>query len=574
MGISELIYQTRKIFLVLQGFLVRRLNTYKERCYMEQYEVAMKTKKYLIGEMENFFNEYIEKYLNDIGYLQFYPLILAEELYSMNSKNPMIVADEMYKLSWFVSNIKSKINVQQSCNSFKFNKTKYLNFKDKYFTKISNLYWVYKEIITKLDDIYSPVSLFLEGGSKEYKLIWPLISSPIQATAIYYYQTFDKEILEFENKTRSAPIQYIMSKIMVSLEKGSLDTFKQFDEKLYCLCTKCVEIDINKLGGRIRSSEIKSSADLVKFLSYFYYHSIIKKYNINSIFNVDEQHNPKDYLIKKEKSELIEELVNITDLSEGKINKLINYFIFEKNGSFNEFPLFDYNGTIYWCPFSWILNDFQFSIVNGHYFKNIEFQHRDKTISHSVVAEIENKFKQYSNLKVKTEFYYEYKLENKKVNSDIDVAILDEKNKTLLIIECKWKDNFYAIAGEEIITKVYRGLQKIYSDQIHKHMGYFQNNKESINRIFNNKVLNTNDIDIQYIVVDKRSQLFIDDMKLVPLFGLLYLAENISEKDDLNLKKLLNTISSFKTSIEYICNEPKMYNIDDDLKVLSEDLYF
>lgn len=88
------------------------------------------------------------------------------------------------------------------------------------------------------------------------------------------------------------------------------------------------------------------------------------------------------------------------------------------------------------------------------------------------MATIEQKFNAYKNLKVKTEFYYEYYQAGKKINSDLDVVILDELNKVLLVIECKWKDNFYAIAGQEIITKVYRGVQKIYSDQIEKHKGF------------------------------------------------------------------------------------------------------
>lgn len=538
---------------------------------METYKAALKIKAFLLQKLESFFNEYIERYSKNIGYLQFYPLILIEDLYLANEHNPEKVSDKMYELSWFIASIRKRIKTSQlEHDIFVFNINDYNKFQKEYSEEISKNYWVYREIMTKLDDIYSPVSLSLESeaNSNKYKMIWPLISSPINSEAIYFYNAFNKKELEYGKKIKSEPIEYIMSKFMANKFD---DLYKGFDEKLYALCMKCVAIDIDKLGGSIKSKSIKSSEDLKRFVGYFYYKSLVHKV-FNSIKNPFVISNPSENLIQVSKNELLLNLYEVTGLSEGKIDKLLEYFTFKDSGSFNEFPFIEDNDLIYWSPFAWILNDFQFSIVNGHYFKNIVFQNRDKTISHSLVANIDSKFNEYNNLKVEKEYYYEYFLNGQKINSDIDVAILDEKNKALLIIECKWKDNFYAIAGQQVITKVFRGVQKIYSDQISKHRGFFENNSDAVKNIFKDTKLKREEIKIHYIVVDKRSQLFIDDFELVPVYGLLYLAEVKGKGDYLNLRGLIDAINSFQTSIEYICNDPKVYKIDEEIILLSEDL--
>ena len=59
-------------------------------------------------------------------------------------------------------------------------------------------------------------------------------------------------------------------------------------------------------------------------------------------------------------------------LSRDSVMSYIDYFSMDVNvtsGNFTEFPLLKFKNKIIWTPSSIVLNDFQFSIVNGHYYK-------------------------------------------------------------------------------------------------------------------------------------------------------------------------------------------------------------
>lgn len=105
-----------------------------------------------------------------------------------------------------------------------------------------------------------------------------------------------------------------------------------------------------------------------------------------------------------------------------------------------------------------------------------------------------------------------------------------------------------------------------------KNIRVFKNDYEAIKKIFPELNINTEEFDIHYIVVDKRSQIFIDDLKLVPIFGLLYLAKIYSSEQILNLTDLINEINSYNTSVDYSFNELKKYVINEQLILLTEDI--
>lgn len=121
---------------------------------METYKAALKIKSFLLQKIENFFNEYVESYSENIGYLQFYPLIMIEDLYLANECSPENVSDKMYELSWFIASIRKRIKISQlEHDIFAFNINDYNKFQKEYSEEISKNYWIYREIMTKLDDI-------------------------------------------------------------------------------------------------------------------------------------------------------------------------------------------------------------------------------------------------------------------------------------------------------------------------------------------------------------------------------------------------------------------------------------
>jgi len=136
-------------------------------------------------------------------------------------------------------------------------------------------------------------------------------------------------------------------------------------------------------------------------------------------------------------------------ISRDSVMSYIDYFSMDVNvtsGNFTEFPLLKFKNKIIWIPSSIVLNDFQFSIVNGHYYKGIRFENKDETVSQSIIDYIVNHVNKYSNILYNTNYVYSVPNETfkgKPLNSDIDVAIYDKIGKKLLIIECKWKENVY-----------------------------------------------------------------------------------------------------------------------------------
>ena len=139
-----------------------------------------------------------------------------------------------------------------------------------------------------------------------------------------------------------------------------------------------------------------------------------------------------------------------------------------------EFPFILHNEKLIFVPSSWMLNDLQFCVVNGHFYKGERFRNRDKTISHSVVNSITRRVETFKNIVFGQEVYYEFQGDMGKINSDIDVALYDKLSNTFIIIESKWKENHYTTAGEENYKKIHQSLNEIYNEQISKHKDFIK----------------------------------------------------------------------------------------------------
>ena len=251
---------------------------------MEKNEVSKIIQNFIQQNTEKFIEDYIKEHEKNIGFLRFYPLIAMEEKYINAMENPEKEASKMYTMSWFISNINSKISIS-NFSDFSFDEKEYEHFKGQYLEKIENVYWNYK-VQLGIQDTFSPVGYSLEEiDNMQYRLTWPLISEPLAKEQIYFLMTFDKDKMEKENEIKIKPNYYLFSLLrhnpFLDIEVLT-KMLSNIDESLYSLCIECVKVDIQKLGRKVKSRVFKSSGDAIKVIGYFHYYSLVNK----SIFSL------------------------------------------------------------------------------------------------------------------------------------------------------------------------------------------------------------------------------------------------------------------------------------------------
>ena len=245
-------------------------------------------------------------------------------------------------------------------------------------------------------------------------------------------------------------------------------------------------------------------------------------------------------------------------LSNDVMKVYIKYFSVESSiqgGSFIEFPFIVCREKIVWIPSSIVLNDFQFSIVNGHYYKGVDFYEKDDTVSQSIVDYVVNHSKKFKNILVRSNYLYheiDLKFNGKDLKSDIDVAIYDIKTEKLLILECKWKENVYSNHGDYL--QIEDAIRKVYSRQLEKHQYYLGLGKDKISQIFDNKIdfNKISNLDVLYLFVDKRIQ-FHDNTQnrhALPIFLLAHFFEKYSTEDELDLNELFEDIRKMESKVK------------------------
>ena len=203
-----------------------------------------------------------------------------------------------------------------------------------------------------------------------------------------------------------------------------------------------------------------------------------------------------------------------------------------------------------------MLNDFQFSIVNGHYHKNIRFVNKDETVSQSIVDYIVKSAAKFSNIIYSAEHKYSVATETfngKPLVSDIDVALYDKDHKKLLIIECKWKENVYDV--RENYVNIEDAFKKIFDKQLDKHKYYLDGDKKRLNSLFDGRIDFTSqkDVDILYLFVDKRIQYHDNknNRHAMSIFMLSYLFEQHSENGQLDLGAVFDEIRDMESELIY-----------------------
>ena len=143
-----------------------------------------------------------------------------------------------------------------------------------------------------------------------------------------------------------------------------------------------------------------------------------------------------------DKMQCIRDITSSSNLNIKKVERIVEYFINRGNTNILEFPLFEIEDKLVTIPSLFLVNDWQFTIVNGHYAKNIPIKNREKTLSIVTEGRIEKTLQDVSNITTVKTKPYSYKDANVELQcSDIDFAIYDKIRNIILVIEAKWIDN-------------------------------------------------------------------------------------------------------------------------------------
>ena len=291
--------------------------------------------------------------------------------------------------------------------------------------------------------------------------------------------------------------------------------------------------------------------------------------------------NADECIMLFDKKQCIHDIASISHIREDKIIKIVDYLINNGNTNILEFPLFEIENSLITVPSLFLVNDWQFTIINGHYAKNKIIRNREKTISQVTEKRLDKLLSNISNIATAKTKPYSFTGENgNTLASDIDYAIYDKRHNIIMIIEAKWIDKHY---NNDEIDKRYgmilQTLNGIYTKQISKHR-QFLSQSESIDSLFQNDIRYESpetEPRIVYLAVDKRNQIHINDKHMISEFMLIYFIRKYTKNNMLDLSMLWNEINSLETKVEYISTTEDFYEIsvgDKILLVEKNDLYW
>ncbi|WP_145950062.1 hypothetical protein [Paenibacillus sp. Y412MC10] len=546
---------------------------------MDDYQIRQQIKTYVERKIHEFIKNYLYKYKDNIGFLLWYHLIALEKEF-INSY-PSQGKVEIYRssISWFIGQIKPRIGDEKL--DFRFNQGEFDYYCENILPVINNAYSDYKVLKEIMDMSSFTKSQLLELSPSVYKLINSTVWGGFLKEYLYFNGVHDKERMEYERTVKKQPLEFLSDRIKNSREKnlkGDINKIERLmidvNKDLLELCYQSTELDLSKIEG-FKSETIRSDKSLLDLISVFYYFSQVRleTYKLSLLDSPNDQ----ALLITFDKEYLVQKINKITDLNVEFIKKCITYFSFDGRGTLLEFPILEYNGRVHFIPSSFLLSDLQFSLTNGHYLKNTKVIRRDNSVSKSVVSEITSSLGGYNNIVVVEGKYYEFTNDvGKKENSDIDVAIYDRNSNSLLIIECKWKENHYISVLEENNVKILDTLNKAYSKQLNKHKAFLESDLDNINSIL--ELTGENELrgfpQIFYIAVDKRCQLYIDNKYLVPLYGLLTLFKIHGDSQSLKLEIVIEELKKQNTKVDYVYidENQKEVDIDSHFTLYTDDL--
>jgi len=574
----------------------------------KEYILRNKIKEYVHKQIEFELNTYHNKFCEDIGFLLYYPLYYFEhDLYNNISKViqeyvrtsskegtnngiltnliiPSIQVDKMKNLkaiSWFIQEMKNR--GYKKARRFKFDDFKLESF-DMIYESILAAYRDYEICcnIHKFNDIAG--YRFIEESLNEYLMIKQNVVDNHSKELIYFYGLYDKEfdkekevILKVEN--------YIFKKYNIVFDmisgkkrnyKEKYQTIQKLDKKvdmdLYKFCVDRVKLDLLKLTKDFKSEIVEDNEEFAQFIGYFYYLSRVNILSCNTKELLLDDYK-KDILVKVDYYKLIDNIGKITGISIEKIKKYIKYYTFDdkvnRYGTLREFPLIRYKNRLIFMPSTFILNDYQFSVTDGHNLKSIDIINKKDTISTTIEDNIEKEVSKYDNIIIAKSKKYNIESTKRKngqdLKSDIDIALYDKLSNNILIIECKWKENFYRYS--EYYPNIIDGLKKAFSEQLDKHKEFIELDYNNINYIFDyhpDVVKSKGKITINYLFIDKRIQYHYKDKHMLSIYLFLYLVSQYCSNNKFFLDQLVAKINTFNTQVsDEVLVDKKILKIED-----------
>lgn len=541
---------------------------------MDDFKIREKAKVYIQDRIHEGLSDYINKYENDSRYLLYYPLIDLE--IGMREEDPKSITNwnRRATVAFLIDNIYEDIKNVNGYDLIEENG--FEEYRDKLYNKLNQIMQD-SRTLSEIDDGNSIAKSKIEEVSANiFKVTTSLVIDKYKEESFYFYGMDDEEVSKkdrelIKNQIAKFIIKYSSSKENIrKLKRLHID----IDKEVLEYCKSQIDKDLLKLGENLKSKVFKNINELSLVLSHLYYLAFINKFRVEILNILGNKIELNDYLLYYDKEWIISKISNVQSIPSSRVTKIINYLINNGTKQILEYPLFELNNHIITIPSLIMVNDWQFSIVNGHHYNSsVDFKNKSKTISVSTEKKIINKLIDKENIVSCSGKYYEFLNDDGiKINSDIDLGIYDIKRNKLLIAECKWKENhYYDNVLDKNYIKIQDTLNKIFKEQISKHKEYL-NSKENINFIFDNnetiKSIKENP-EILYIGIDKRNQIHIEGKHMITEFMLAAFIDQYSNGNDLNLELLFREIETLETKVEYYSiDDKKVIKIDDDTEIL------
>lgn len=546
----------------------------------EEYLVRNQIKDIIMCDVKKKLDCIFEKCKDDFEKMVSYPLAALEYQYIQMSTQSMEWGLDMMELLqilnplreatyWFIHEmLKRQGHIEVTRTYFDYDKK---DFGKEYCNTILEVYDLYsKGKKIGLQRSIAKVKINEVKGNT-YEFLFPHVDEDYNKEMLYYYG-LDDTLRSTEERNKVVKMeQYLFEKInvkkLIRFPKRLFEYLKDLDNmlqnidaKFYRLCKARVAIDINKIADQVESEVILNKQELVKVVALFYYLSrlYMHKYMLETFAPLYIKN--KRMIYCHFTMDELEKLSKQIGISRETLDRYSNYWTMDLNvekGGFNEFPFLVFDENVIWIPSSIVLNDLQFSIVNGHYYKSINFPKHEETIAQSIVKYIVESVKPYNNILCKSNFLYSVpgqKFKGKDLQSDMDVALYDKINNVLLIIECKWKENVYGFTDDYV--KVERAVNEVYKKQLDKHKYYLSLDADNYNKIFDNQINikeKLDDLEVMYLFVDKRIQFHNqeENRHVIPTFMFSYIMKINSKENTLNLSDVIKKIQRQNSGVKY-----------------------
>ncbi|MDD3278722.1 MAG: hypothetical protein PHG16_07530 [Lachnospiraceae bacterium] len=418
-------------------------------------------------------------------------------------------------------------------------------------------------------------------GEHRYQLTTSLVTDKYSEENFYFYGEDNPEKnIEEKKQTMNLHVLFWNKIVMSQTTIGQLESV--VDKVLYDECIKIVEKDLNKWDARVKSRIFDNPKQIAAVIAFFYYYAMIRSICIRIVTLEGEQYidNADECIMMFDKAKCIHDIAELGHLREDKVKTIVDYFVNTGNANLLEFPLFEVENKLISIPSLFIVNDWQFTVVNGHYIKDISIRNREKTISVVTEGRIEKLMCGIENVAIAKTIPYSYVDADGKIqNSDVDFAILDQKRNVAVIIEAKWIDKHYGDEIDKRYGKILETLNSIYKKQISKHQE-FLSLSENIDFLFEKDtryIHNDTMPKLYYLAVDKRNQMHIGERHMVSEYMLLYFLKKHCVDRQLNIEEFWNEINELQTKFEYIPVSSEFYEIpvgEDTILVEECDLYW